>query len=1085
MAADPARQIPWCTLFLVIGALTSQTFVLIGNLKTAAVMNEIGASTGGWSKVGVNIAKSLERDLDLVMENVSGMLLDGVKHVSFVQDALDGVLSLAGNVTDEAVNNQSDLSLIQREGFHAYALLQERQAVVSVNGTGNESQLLARLTPVIMKSVHNVLIAVMDKVAHALQVVMDKLRPAFKQVQEWIVKFGDKIQGGIEVFTVTLDKVQKLFDQVMGQLHGKGKNEEEMLIQTFGLFDADDDGWVDAKDLHEVADMYQMTALQGKLPEKLVTKYDTSGEGKLSMEEMRKFVNDPAIPSAMPVMLRTYARRLAEVAGNVAAARQRDEVAFAVVQYFSVVCSKNMTKVGWVADRLGNKSLPLEFTADIMIQLCLTEDDPDRLTTSSVGQVVVGEMYRLHPRNTLEALNMLGNTTFWDSEGFNVDDQPQCVEKVTSWVTQAKPDDQVSLLSHLVSSDTASDMEAEMQELAIQALPKVAKSLAKEGVAIFLSERQHQEQRRNSELFHSSTHHLLLQHLTGGVSVRTATKGRSSAVRAAKAGQMARPETLEFAKWLAYNASSTAKERQHMCFEYSSESSSAMDTFATQIKAMVSQIQGFLDMMMKYSTPSDMDRLENQILDFADKGMQDLMKIVEKKLVSLLNNSAPQIENAVRKAAHKAGESLGRQIGASLGTPLGEMLSPAVGAIVDELSNSSVSNDMIKNELGKQLSDVVSNMTSEALAKQGGSIVEKLVDKALAGGADATENLLSDLNDRLAPPEGALLQLYHASEVSRRLQGEVQAFQCEGGIDGMIAALQARSSQDGPLENVADALSGAWQGMLQLLKGLVNTLPTAVSTLKYSRREVSKLSSNLDTIFSIFQAKGPSIFETISSVYQTIWVVYFIVMIPLNLLVLYYGFWAGGFFGGPQPIPEEEPEAPRTFRERCCSCVGSVCTGFQKYHDTQLCFWSVIILAQVFVLVLFIVSLALCLLAGVKAFILAGCDQIYVLGDDQICTESLDNIRKFVSSFLTTEVGVPVADVCNDDRLLTCNLIREKMGTSTIFTTVFSAVAAILSIQMILDSATLHEQARWRRAAHALYLKEAASTEGSARGSAA
>ncbi|CAK0829594.1 unnamed protein product [Prorocentrum cordatum] len=91
--------------------------------------------------------------------------------------------------------------------------------------------------------------------------------------------------------------------------------------------------------------------------------------------------------------------------------RQRDEVANAVVDYLELVCAKNQTKVGWIAERLSNGSLPLEFTGDVLVELCLNIDDPNKLTTADVGANFVGKMYDLDPENTLAALELLSNST--------------------------------------------------------------------------------------------------------------------------------------------------------------------------------------------------------------------------------------------------------------------------------------------------------------------------------------------------------------------------------------------------------------------------------------------------------------------------------------------------------------------------------------------------------------------------------------------------------------------------------------------------------------------------------------------------
>jgi len=192
--------------------------------------------------------------------------------------------------------------------------------------------------------------------------------------------------------------------------------------------------------------------------------------------------------------------------------------------------------------------------------------------------------------------------------------------------------------------------------------------------------------------------------------------------------------------------------------------------------------------------------------------------------------------------------------------------------------------------------------------------------------------------------------------------------------------------------------------------------------------------------------------------------------VPLHCYLLYYGFWAGGFFGGPSPLgaaEEGSAEAPKSFKERVSLCMDSCSVCMKKYHDTELCFWSVILLAQVIVLILFILSILLCAVAGIKAFLLAGCTQMYILGDEDVCREELGNVRRFLSSFFIRDAMEPLYGACGDNNLLTCQLITHKMIASGVLTTVFSVLGTLFGLQLVVNSAILHEQARWRRLAAA------------------
>ena len=148
-----------------------------------------------------------------------------------------------------------------------------------------------------------------------------------------------------------------------------------------------------------------------------------------------------------------------------------------------------------------------------------------------------------------------------------------------------------------------------------------------------------------------------------------------------------------------------------------------------------------------------------------------------------------------------------------------------------------------------------------------------------------------------------------------------------------------------------------------------------------------------------------------------------------------------------------------------------------RCHDTQLCFWSAIIFLQVVVLVIFLVSVMLCTLVGVKAFMLAGCQQVYMLGDQAVCTSTMETLRDFLGTFFVSEAVEPLDDVCPANKLMTCQLIRDRMRSPVILTTAFSLLGAVLSLQMLIESAVLHQQARYRR----MYQEKAAAQEEAAR----
>merc|ERR1719420_2588602 len=150
----------------------------------------------------------------------------------------------------------------------------------------------------------------------------------------------------------------------------------------------------------------------------------------------------------------------------------------------------------------------------------------------------------------------------------------------------------------------------------------------------------------------------------------------------------------------------------------------------------------------------------------------------------------------------------------------------------------------------------------------------------------------------------------------------------------------------------------------------------------------------MDSVFANFEVKGPAIFDNIAKLWKAIWTLYFVFLLPMTLGLLYYGFWASGYFGGPKAVAAaDEIPAPPTMSDRLCICCSACGFCMTNFHDTQLCFWSCIILFEVVCLLIFVISLVLCIFAGLKSFMIAGCSQVYLLSDDTVCQQTVSVLR--------------------------------------------------------------------------------------------
>merc|ERR1719487_2956448 len=175
--------------------------------------------------------------------------------------------------------------------------------------------------------------------------LLDQLKPALIQVGKFILKFGEKVQSVIQSFSVTLDRVQRVFDQVMASMSSGGKNEALMMHQTFGMFDAMNTGVVTADGLKDVGHLYDIPALQGSKSEQLIKMYDLDKSGDLDHKEFLNFVHGGKIPNILSVVLRSFAKSLAKVAGQVGGAKFRAEIAAQTCDYLELMTAKNHTKV--------------------------------------------------------------------------------------------------------------------------------------------------------------------------------------------------------------------------------------------------------------------------------------------------------------------------------------------------------------------------------------------------------------------------------------------------------------------------------------------------------------------------------------------------------------------------------------------------------------------------------------------------------------------------------------------------------------------------------------------------------------------
>lgn len=919
----PEKECPWCTIFLVVMALLCHIAVLAGNYQAANGFHTMGVSTTGWSHVGRGLARALKEELNMQMGNVTQVLTDGIDQLMVAQDSMDTALGSMGDATEAA---------LQQHRYHkdvVYLSRESSDAIVSQLGTQ------------IPDSV--------NKITTAADSLLDMLEPALLLIGKWETTFGDKLQAGVEMFGTAVDLVQKLFDQVMSQINGGGGPDPYMEENTYTLFALTDKAkGITVQDLKDVSGIYSITALQGDKAEEMHGKYDLNKDAYIDADEYEAFVLDSSMPFIMSVVLRTYSSRLSAVAGSTRSARMRDEVANALVKYLQLVAAKNLTKVGWIADLLGNGTLPMEFTADVMKNLAQVADDPEALTTCDVGATVVGVMSLLHADYTMDAANLMADTDFWVSEGFDPADQPACVDKVTEWMGTSflqtgsvvhlrnlhgmlNPDMSDTSTIDVVKSSRKGGGSSELAVASLDVhqfmqtgvksahmLGAMGRQLAKRNRAIYLRRRNEALVARYQEIHKTPAARSLFNTLLGGA---MASRADPSAAAAVNSGVPAANITLTFMSWLANNATKNAQIFQEASFNYSSQSSNAMDAFATKVHGLVKKFQAFLNLMEDFSGETGVARLRDKVKEFSEKGQGEL-----------------------------------------------------TNAILLYLRSSE---------------------------------------------------------------EGSLKQMQDPTD----------------------------ASPDAAIPDNAESFAA----LATTLEIMQSVLPVCIQNLKLARDVVAQTDSMLDSVFDVFEEKGRQIFDDIAYNYKLAWTAYFVLFFLITLGIMYYGIWAAGFRGGPKHTATSdrycpEYERPATCMERLRCCWAS-CTHCLWHHsETDLCFWSMLLFGQLIVLLMFLISIVLILIAGVDMFLASGCAQIYVLGDPQICSQNLLLILNFLNTFNPGEqLALPISDMCSNERLATCEILKQDMMMAGYLTVSGAIMAAMFTFMLLVESAVAHERARSRR----------------------
>jgi len=635
-------SLPWCSIFLVGAAITAHTLVYMGNLATAKTFSAIGSSTSGWADVGTSVSGSLKLEIEDAMTKTSNVLTDALRMVVELENDMDLLLGKTGNSTNEAIQAFQKARSVQLN--HDLVVLADTQGA-KASSHGNHSQTLVPDLPTLRAMVTDQVYHTVESLKVGLHKFFELIKPALLQVGKWLVSMGDKIQGFIEQFSQTIDKAQKMFDQVMAQVADGPPvgGRDHILYETFNIFDISHSGGITAHDIAEVSNLYGVTALNGKKGAEMLEKYDKDNNGELDWDEYDKFVEDPNLPQVMAYVIRVFAKRLSSIAGVLKGARMRDEVAASLGDYLELMAAKNLTKVGWISQSLLNQSKPDELTIDVWKQLWEMENAPDKLVDLPTGLLVTTQMLMIDAPRVSRLLERMAEPDLWDSQGWDMADQAKAVHQVTVWVANASAQiaqEHAALFSNIFLQEESGIHPQSSKDEIFDQLARVSYRTVQKRVEAFQKKRLQAKMQRHGEIFYAAATSHVYRHLLGHTSMVSSKGSGDEDVEAAlKGGIPAAPETLEFAQFLVNNATQCSQRFQKYAFEYAKTSSNQIDSFANGIQSMIKKVSSFLNLMMDYSTPRGINDLEMKIEAFADHAADDLEKVVDNIISEILTTA--------------------------------------------------------------------------------------------------------------------------------------------------------------------------------------------------------------------------------------------------------------------------------------------------------------------------------------------------------------------------------------------------------------------------------------------------------------
>jgi hypothetical protein len=867
-----------------------------------------------------------------------------------------------------------------------------------------------------------------DKESAIMEPTVKIIGSALQPVGELIGRLDPKALNSLAMAGKSIKMGQEMASDALVKIGWKqsvGRGEEEVLKKSFTMYDADGDGSVSLEEVKDAAERYKIVALQSESRTK--AQFDKSAKGgKLDEAGFKTFMSDvdPTGLQVKNVALRNYAQKLASLAEALKLTVFRTDTAHAILDVLRATAWASKDKLNEYSAKLMSKesAVPSTAIANILAWSCTDPTDG--------GKKSVIALSKANSEATKAGADMASNTTFWSQEGFTPADQPSCMEKVTKWQT-APALSAASLLTMGRRMGTGRDSAAHM-ELVVS----LAGRLAQESVLLHELDRIDTDAKSNWDGEKSHMLKVLLHELQNGEFMSKAP-GQKVVLT------ITEPEVRTFAQWLAVQARKDSDYTIELIDRF--EGQTTFDTMANTAVEMTSKMKAFANMAVMFAGEEDEEgSFEHRTNNFMEKGMKEAVAVIGKELAKAATKQTPGSPSLI-----ETGEGAAQAPGGN-----GSAQEPALPeadkkALFDSLeaAKTAALNSPSAAESAKSVKD---KELKERAAKE----EEKAAQDAKKEAAKAAKKEASPDGKAAAAKEAALARGASPADAEKA---------------AAVAKIQAanETAPEGPAEPTK-----TWASLARIVRAMIQVGPGAIETLRQVQVPVDVTSKDMTKDLAKTRDELPPVFHDIASVVKMVAYLLFMLFLPLYLGFVYYAYWAGGYMGGPSPRDDgEQPVEGRCeCLKRCWRCCCNCCIG---YHDTQTCMFSVVIVMQIICLVLYVLGIVFVLLAVVYFIVPALCAPLPVINGGDGCTNVMKSLKNMLSTFQVSHPDEDVYSICSVHSLHTCSLIEPMLSNAAIYCVAGSWMAVVLTFELIIQFAQMHEGARYRRMAKVFATKGA------------